>query len=44
MDVSLTGAGEGVDGGWMNSADIEMFLNDFIGGNRSAMDILNSVI
>lgn len=44
VDVSLTGAGEGVDGGWMNSADIEMFLNDFIGGNRSAMDILNSVI
>lgn len=30
------------DIGTMNSADISMFLNDFIGTNRSAMDILNS--
>lgn len=29
--------------GSMNSADISGFLNDFIGTNRSAMDILNSI-
>lgn len=29
--------------GSMNSADISGFLNDFIGTNRSAMDILYSI-
>lgn len=43
INISLPDVtGDGVDGGWMNSADIEMFLNDFIGSNRSAMDILGS--
>ncbi|BCR92189.1 transcription factor domain-containing protein [Aspergillus chevalieri] len=38
-DVTGTMEG-GMDGGWMSSAGIEMFLNDFIGSNRSAMGIL----